>query len=421
MGLFFATALQTLMVFTFVYILTPFRLSVKKLLPILGGIVCVLCLVAGWLAREYGLAFIASWGFLFISLPAFLSAYLLSSARGVRYVFVVLTALVFHQMLSTLMMAFRISQGGYTPAYFVLNILSFGVLIAGGYVLRKDFHKIIFTYRAEFCCLNPILLLLLGLIYLFSPIVDASVLDTDLLLMAVVLDLLILLFYVYLGINFHSLSKHCDNARDTLSLKLQVEEAQTHIALLQASQEKTSYYRHDLRHHISLIHMFLENGELGKLRTYLDDVKKSIDSDTPQRYCQNEAVNLLLASFDAKAKESGVRLLADLQVPHSLQISNPELCTLLSNALENAITAAAQSHEGTEKTVRLMIRLTNGKLLICVENPYAGEVHIENGLPQTACTGHGFGVKSMVAIVEKYGGLFSFDAVHGTFTLRFVV
>lgn len=421
MGLFFATVLQTLMVFAFVYLLTPFRLPIKKLLPVLSGIICVLCLTAGYFAARYGLGFIAVWGFLIISLPAFLSAYFLSSARGIRYVFVVLTAVIFHRMLSSLLMAFRISQGGYTPAYFILNIVFFGLLMAGGYFLRRDFHKIIFTYRTEFCCLCPILLVLFGMIFIFSPLTDSDGLDTDLLLLSLVLDLLIILIYLYLGVNFHSLSGHCDSARETVSLKLQVEEAQAHIALLRTAQEKASHYRHDLRHHLLLIRTFLVQGELEQLQSYLDEAQESLESDTPKRYCQNEAVNLLLFSFDAKAKEAGVRLLTDLQVPHSLQISNPEFCALLSNALENAIAAAGQLRELEKKLVRLMVRISDGKLLISVENPYTGEVRIENGLPQTTRTGHGLGVKSMAAIVEKYGGLYSFEAVDGMFTLRIVV
>lgn len=71
--------------------------------------------------------------------------------------------------------------------------------------------------------------------------------------------------------------------------------------------------------------------------------------------------------------------------------------------------------------MRLTAELSGGKLLIFVENPYEGEVRVEDGLPQSDKVGHGFGVKSITAIVEKYNGLYSFDAANGLFTLRIVL
>lgn len=146
-----------------------------------------------------------------------------------------------------------------------------------------------------------------------------------------------------------------------------------------------------------------------------------MEDGRPERYCQNEEANLLLFSFAAKAAAAGVRLCADVQIPHSLPIDNPALCTLLSNALDNAITAAAKVGEGVEKEVRLTVRLTEGKLLVQMENPYADEVRMENGLPRSDRPGHGLGVAGMESIVKKYGGLSSFQAENGRFTARIVI
>ncbi|MDD4239694.1 MAG: GHKL domain-containing protein, partial [Desulfotomaculaceae bacterium] len=62
-----------------------------------------------------------------------------------------------------------------------------------------------------------------------------------------------------------------------------------------------------------------------------------------------------------------------------------------------------------------------GNLLIFIENSFAGELAMENGLPQSLREGHGFGVKSMAMIAERYNGYCSFEAKSEIFTLRIVL
>lgn len=41
-----------------------------------------------------------------------------------------------------------------------------------------------------------------------------------------------------------------------------------------------------------------------------------------------------------------------------------------------------------------------------------------NEIPVTRRAGHGIGVRSICAVVERYGGLYSFSAANGQFILR---
>lgn len=420
-GLLIDTILQTLFIFVFVFILVPFRMTLKKSLLIFGSVVAFLCIVTAYVTAQYGTMLLYRYGYATIGIPTLLVIYLLSKARGVRLIFITLTTMIFHQMLSTLLMVFRVYTGGFTLLYFLMNILMFGALMFGGFKIRKDFHQIIFTYQAEFCCLCPILLLLFGMMSLFAPLTSSETVDIDLLYLSIGIYLLIILLYLYITVNFRSMSRSLEVQRGSLSLVHQREEAQAHIALLRSFQEKTAVQRHDLRHHISLIQGLLDAEQPQRLREYLAEIQAEVDKDTPACYCQNEAVDLLLHSFGNKAQNAGVMLHTDARLPHSLPITSTEFCTLLSNALENAVIAASLVADGREKTVRLMTELRDGKLLILVENPYSGVVRMNGGLPLSEREGHGFGVKSMVAITEKYNGLSSFEAKDGIFTVRIAI
>ena len=53
-----------------------------------------------------------------------------------------------------------------------------------------------------------------------------------------------------------------------------------------------------------------------------------------------------------------------------------------------------------------------------IQNPYAGKVIIRDGLPVSSREGHGYGCYSIQTITQRNGGLCSFEANDGLFSLR---
>jgi two-component system sensor histidine kinase AgrC len=176
-----------------------------------------------------------------------------------------------------------------------------------------------------------------------------------------------------------------------------------------------------MRHHLALIGWYLADGDIEKAQEYVRLAQADIEEITPNRYCENNTVNLILSSFVGKAKASRVNIAVDANLPGSLPFPETELCALLPNGLENAITAAALVGEEQPKTVRIGCHLHKDNMLILIENSCAGEVIMENGLPQSSREGHGFGVKSMALIAKKHNGYCSFKASDGIFTLKIVL
>ncbi|MEG2173939.1 MAG: ATP-binding protein [Oscillospiraceae bacterium] len=416
-----AAMLHTFFVVALLIILMPLNLKGKKLWMLAGSMILVMCVVSGSLAAYFDVNFLSQYGYLLIGIPLYLTMYLFSKAKGSRFAFVVLTALIFHRMISTILMVIRVYSGGFTSLYFVMDILLFGALLYGGHHIRSDFHKIVFSYPTEFGCLSIILILLLMLVWLFTPVIDHTQVDSDILIVAALLYLMIMMIYLYIGISFRNFSKRLDAERYALSLRHQMQAAQDHINQIQTTQEKTTQYRQNLRHHLVIIGKLLDHGNLEGLQSYLSEVKKDIDAVVPKRYCQNEAANLLLASFSTQTQRLGIFFEIDAQIPQSLSINDAELCTLLASALENAVTATALLENSSKKIIRLSASMLDGKLLLLVENSYVGTVRIQNGLPQSHDQGHGFGTKNMEAIVKMHDGLSSFEALNGIFTVRIVV
>lgn len=209
--------------------------------------------------------------------------------------------------------------------------------------------------------------------------------------------------------------------RDMQSLVL--ESARQSLAKQRQNQEQARVYRHDMRHHLALIGGFAAEGNLEKIKQYLSQAEMEIDAITPKWYCANETVNLVLSSFEAKAAEMDVTLCIEAKLPETLSISDTELCSLFSNALENAIFAASKLDEKKLRRVYLRTLVNDNKLLISTENAYTGTIEMDGEFLKSSNRqpGHGFGLKSMAAIAEEHGGLYSFETSGNVFILQLML
>ncbi len=231
-------------------------------------------------------------------------------------------------------------------------------------------------------------------------------------------------FYLLFVLQYYNEAQKQELAqRERDIIASQLKQAQIELDTMRQMQKGTAIYRHDMRHHLSLINGFAAEGDLYKIKEYLAITEADIDALTPVRYCENETVNLILSSFESRAKKERVALHAEVRLTEDLRINDTELCSLMSNALENAITAAAQLEDEKLRKVYIQALINGDKLVISTENAYVGTIEMEGELPKSKNndTGHGFGVKSMASIVERHNGLYSFETEGGVFILRLML
>ena len=228
-------------------------------------------------------------------------------------------------------------------------------------------------------------------------------------------------YFVFVLIYYAEAQKEKATQRERDLMAAQLKEAKTEFDTLSRMQEQTRRYRHDMRHHFTLIQGLAAQGDMEKIIRYLQTAESDLDAFTPTRYCKNETVNLLLSSFDTMATQAGVVLSVEACVPEILPVSDTELFSLLSNGLENAITAASAAPIPEKKIVSVQIAVYKEKLLLSVKNPYEGDIILQAGLPQTNREGHGYGSRSISAIAELHGGQALFSANAGVFSLKVMI
>lgn len=356
---------------------------------------------------------------LHMHLPMFLLFLYIAKCGVIKTGFMILTALVFSAPTSIV--------GNILGNYFSANdyilllssILTYGLMLLLAYfVFRSGFNYLLKYGNTRFFLLFSLVPLVYYVyIFAYSNLDISSLANAAGFLVRLLPNLQVFMFYfllpyIYKTLNEKQIMKSAQNA-----LQQRLVSTQDQIALLNETNTQMAVYRHDMRHQLIMLDGLLTGGKPEQAREFIKSVMSDLDAITPQKFCENETVNLLCSSYDSKARRLGVQLKINAVLPQQLSLSDTELCSVISNGLENALRAASQP-EVADKWVTFGCQVKQGNIFIQIQNPYAGQVVIRNGLPVSQREGHGYGCYSIQTIVSRNGGHCSFGAENGLFSLR---
>ncbi len=120
----------------------------------------------------------------------------------------------------------------------------------------------------------------------------------------------------------------------------------------------------------------------------------------------NTALDVLLSEYRARCTAQNIQLTCYVGGTDLNFVEELDLYSLFSNILNNAVEAVSQLPPEQERFITLTARRENNIVTIHAENPCIGTVEFRDGLPQSQRDPdyHGFGMRSMERVAEKYGG-----------------
>ncbi len=157
---------------------------------------------------------------------------------------------------------------------------------------------------------------------------------------------------------------------------------------------------HDLKHLIKSFRGTVPQEQL-------DQLKQSIAAYERPANSGNEVLDVLLAEKIGICQQRNIVLTCSLGMTDFSFVEELDLYSLFQNALTNAINAVSALPEDAERFISLSAAREGNMLTIHMENPCAEDIEFVDGLPQTKDDPdwHGFGMKSMNRIAEKYDGM----------------
>lgn len=230
-----------------------------------------------------------------------------------------------------------------------------------------------------------------------------------------------LTYLIFLLVYFRQSEKQQEIRRYTDLIEMQLLSQQKEIEQVRSSRKAITILRHDMRHHLNVILAQLQNGNVKDTVEYIRQIEEACSDAQLTNYCKNEMLNTVLSIWQTRFAEQDLTLKCDISISHVFSCPDLALCTILSNALENAMNALMETDTPEEKWVRLKMFQKDGRLMIQMKNPCKQIPHFVDGIPISEKKEHGIGTRSMVYYVEKLHGQYNFSVQDHIFLLRIIL
>jgi len=194
----------------------------------------------------------------------------------------------------------------------------------------------------------------------------------------------------------------------------------TYFSDVNSVLEEIRILKHDMRGELVIIHGYNEMNQRDKISSHIEKKLQELDI---QFLPKMDSDNILTSFINFKLKEAQshnieIILESNLTEENEINIDKEDICRLLNNIINNAIEACENVEE---KYIKLQIDMVSNCLVIKAENPFKGEVKTQGNkiitLKQDK-TKHGYGLKSIKGIAEKYGGFMNINHGNNIFVLE---
>lgn len=208
--------------------------------------------------------------------------------------------------------------------------------------------------------------------------------------------------------------------REEQSRQEEYRQAETYLYTIENNYQRTRELWHDLRNHISLLLLFLQEEKYGQMRDYLRVFGEEVDRIALPAKSGNLIVDAVLADKAARAKREDIAVEVELCDLTGLPLKPDEICSLFGNLLDNAIEECIRING--ERKILVTCRMRGGDIYFSVRNTLAEDgIWRENRLTSSKkdrenVVGHGLGLRSVERVVNRYGGEFVTDTGDGMFT-----
>lgn len=194
--------------------------------------------------------------------------------------------------------------------------------------------------------------------------------------------------------------------------------------------------KHDLANHLQVLSALPEK----QRDAYLENLTENTAFTQSLSYCGDPTVNAVLTVKKNQMERYGIRMESEIDIPAKLPFDRTDICALYANALDNAVEACMKLEED-KRVITLRSKAQKGLFCLEVSNPIPGSSESTNekttpdlqndnlittdlikshSFPQTSKSdkaNHGFGLRGIKEIVERYHGSLELKIVDGVFDL----
>ena len=228
-------------------------------------------------------------------------------------------------------------------------------------------------------------------------------------------------FMAFCVVYYREYEQKMQAQRKNQIIEITVQQQAREIESIRNSILETRLLRHDMRLLLSNLGLSIEQNDKDTARKLISGYVAEIESASLRRYCQSDTINYILSNYESKCRDASIAFQADIEL-ETLSVDAVMFSSIISNALDNAVNAQMELPQ-EKRQIRLLLKNSDGKLLLSIKNPFLSPPLWDNGnqMPISTKEGHGYGTQSILYMTEKLGRKCQFSVQNNTFILRVVL
>ena len=226
---------------------------------------------------------------------------------------------------------------------------------------------------------------------------------------------------------FHLISEILEHSRKMKEAQILRQQSIGQVELYNSMRENYNIQRqrtHEYKNQIVCMDMLMKKKDYSKLENYIGNISDGLDAQLDMVDTNNDVVNAILNAKYYEAIKNDVLFVLKINDLSDIKVSDEDIVTILSNLLDNAIEAAKQCNVG-KRTVKIKLLSEDDVLTIAVSNTYKTEPMLtEDGYIRTTKNNkeeHGWGIRNIVATLEKYDAEYIIDYKNGEFVFSIMM
>ncbi len=219
---------------------------------------------------------------------------------------------------------------------------------------------------------------------------------------------------------FSKLQNQLEMQRNADLLNTQMRLEKESYKRIEESYNRTRELRHDLKNHIFGLKGIAANGTKEELIQYLEKMTDAVEEATYVSMSRNNAVDAVLNEKMLYAQKHGISTQFDVTPLENISIPSMDICTILCNALDNAVEACVKIENVKDRYIDVKINDSLEEMIISVKNPSLEAPKRRAGMYISAkkdSTNHGLGLKSIKRTVDKHKGDMLIKYENGVFNI----
>lgn len=216
----------------------------------------------------------------------------------------------------------------------------------------------------------------------------------------------------------YGLLAYKDEREENVKLEYFLQQANRQYELARSNIDLINMKAHDLKHYIQRVR------ELSGKDEELQEMENVVRQYEMTVRCGNSTLGVILTDKLYQCASQHIDFSMMVQGEELNFMSSADIVSLFSNALENAIECEMRVNDEAKRCIALNVSRKGGFVCVHVENYCTEQPKLEDGLPVTTKADkglHGFGVKSMRYVAEKYGGSIQAGTRENMFVLNVLI